>query len=37
MVLDRRDLQEIVRWRARLLEAAPSVIREVAGWLEELS
>lgn len=30
------DLQEIVRWRARLLEAAPSVIREVAGWLEEL-
>lgn len=30
------DLVEVVRWRARLLETAPSVIAEVERWFDEV-
>lgn len=30
------DLEEVVRWRGRLLESAPSVISEVEGWMDRM-
>lgn len=30
------DLEEVVRWRGRILEAVPSLIAEVERWMDRL-
>lgn len=30
------DLEEVVRWRGRILKAAPRLIAEVEGWLDRV-